>query len=148
MSNTNAKIEYTKPDLVNPRIKEKIHGVLCPPKEDFWAPAVNQCQTFWSKFIRPNILVIVITIIIVVILVLRYRSTRQKKLMEKFRTPIYVQQPVVQYQQQHYEAMSKELKEMIMNEYNRQKEVSREPVSGPNGTPLNGRSAYSYGALG
>ena len=75
--NNNNKI--LKPNLVDPIVEQRIIKTLNPPVEDYWAPTKNSFQSFFRKYIKPNIVFIIIIILFILYLFYRYRMIKKTR---------------------------------------------------------------------
>lgn len=115
--NTNKRL---KPNLLDPAIPQKIIKTLNPPKPDYWAPTKSTFQNIYQNYIRPNFGLIIVIIIICLLLLYRYRvikGDRENKQELKIEQPkVIVSNPQID-----------EYTNTIINAYNQQKEILREP---------------------
>jgi hypothetical protein len=108
----NGLTKRMKPNLVDPKIKNRISKVLNPPKEDYWQPTKNVAQSFYNNYIKPNIWLIMIIILLGLILLYRYREIQYRKMNEQL---------------QKDKQLHKQVINTAINHYDQQKELMREP---------------------
>lgn len=112
-------IEYSKPSLVNEKIKAKISNILNPPETYVWDPAIDVVNNILDKYIKPNWFYVILFIVFIITLFYRYIQTKERKFKEK----------ILYHDNQYYNSVNNEnIRSNILEEYNRQKELSREPI--------------------
>jgi|SRR5271154_4061104 len=112
-----------KPNLLDPIIKQKIIKTLNPVKEDYWEPTKNIFQTFYQKYIRPNIYLILFIIFILLVLLYRYRVIQKDR---QKNTEMANEMPDNEMPNNESNEIN-DYTNLIMTAYNQQKEDSREP---------------------
>ena len=68
-----------KPNLLDPIVRKRIVKTLNPPVEDYWAPTKNTAQTFFQKYIKPNVGLFIVIIIFILFLFYRYRMIKKNR---------------------------------------------------------------------
>jgi len=69
-----------KPNLIDPILNQKIIKTLKPNIPDYWEPTKKSCNTFYQKYIKPNLKFIVILILLLLVLLYRYRSIKNRRI--------------------------------------------------------------------
>jgi hypothetical protein len=64
------------------QVQQYVNELTPPPKADYWAPAKSGAKTFYEKWIRPNIFLIVVIILVILFLIYRYKSTKKEKKLQ------------------------------------------------------------------
>ena len=108
-----------KPDLLDPKYKDKITRTLTKPQRDYWKPTKNFFQSIYENYIQPNIYFFILLIIIIILLLCRYRMIQNQRIEEAFR----IEQDVSVSQQVNSATMS----DIAMDIYRRSKEDATEP---------------------
>jgi len=140
-----------KPNLIEPRVRDKLFKVLAPPKEeDYWEPTMSTIQQFYHHYIRPNFWLILVVIILLLLLLYRYRVIQNERINNEQRLKEEIalrtmregnkaeSMDSMQYlnpiQPIQGKAIYKEIVNTTLNEYSKEKELLREPqakISGP-----------------
>lgn len=71
--------KYLQPNLIDPRITEKITATLNPPQPDYWAPTKNVCKNFFYTYVVPNRWFFIFFAIVIVYLVYRFIETKRSR---------------------------------------------------------------------
>lgn len=73
--------KQTKPNLIDPIIKQKLINTIKKPKVNYWEPTKNFFEDFYENYIKPNLISVIILIILVLILLYRYFMTQKNRLL-------------------------------------------------------------------
>lgn len=131
-------LKKLKPDLVEPYVSQKIIHAINPPKPDYWEPTKITMKSIYQNYIRPNWLIFLIIFIICVLLIYRYRIVQDRRKESDdvdidndiaVDTNININDSIIN-EKKNKKTADDELEiytKMIMDKYNYEKELSREP---------------------
>lgn len=112
--------KHFKPNLVDPFLEKKIIKTLKPVEYDYWAPTKSTANSFWNKYGKKYILLWILLLSIFLFLLYRYRSVKMDRKKNKIND-----------NKTDNTMSNKEYSELLIKLYNKQKELMREPESGP-----------------
>lgn len=146
--------KHVKPNLLDPIIEKKIVKTLNGPDNDYWAPAKTTAASFFDTYIRPHIVLVIFIALIILFLIYRYRMIKSdreiKRIEEEYAAKYsnyntYVGKNTggpniparinknIQAMQTNYVTPTQPTvpainTDLLLQYYNQQKELSREPT--------------------
>lgn len=140
-------IKHIKPNLIDPILEKKIIKTLNPPKEDYWGPAKNGMQTFYQKYIKPNIILVIIIILIILFLIYRYRSIKKDRKLQQMQQYYQSQPNITNNNTKISKQEIDNYSDLLLTYYNQQKEMMREPTIKSNAKLAYPMYPYIQGSL-